>query len=178
MLKKISVDLDRSIFLNADYSVHSGSCIAHQVEELKDLHDQYGGFPTTYGIDNTLIRQLWWTDEQLNFDSIGKQIGMEVITVSSILQPPGNIIPLHRDTFYQINKRFPNDKRQKARANIYLEDWKMGHIVQYNHDDRWITDTGWKAGNGLLWDSAVLHVGANIGFENKITLQVSGFIND
>ena len=99
---------------------------------------------------------------------------MEVITVSSILQPPGCIIPWHRDTFFQINKRHPDRTEPKIRANVQLEDWKLGHFIQY--DDT--VYTHWSTGDTLLWDSEVLHLGANAGMENKYTLQVSGFLKE
>lgn len=178
MFKKVKINFDWSIFLEADYSTHTGSCITHQQNELKDIHEAYGGFPDSYIFHNTIIHQLWWDRNQIDFDNLEKQLDMEVITVSSILQPPGNIIPLHKDTFYQINKKYPDDKRMKVRANIYLEDWKMGHIIQYNNHGTWHTDINWKSGDGLLWDSEILHVGANIGFDNKMTLQISGFLNE
>ena len=44
MIKSVKIDYDLSKFVDADYSVHSGSCIAHQVHELTDIHEQYGGF--------------------------------------------------------------------------------------------------------------------------------------
>ena len=102
MINKIKLDYDISKFLTADYTQHEGSCISHQVHELTDIHEKYGGFPKTYIYENTLIHQLWWDKSQINFGELGKQLGMEVITVSTILQPPGCIIPLHRDTFFQI----------------------------------------------------------------------------
>lgn len=172
MIKDIKLNYDFSVFLNADYNQHEGSCIKHQVHELTDIHDKFGGFPKTYKYDNTLIHQLWWDNTQIDFNDIGLQLGMEVVTVSSIVQPPGCTIPLHRDTFFQINKRCPNRKELKVRANIYLEDWKTGHFIQY--DD--VVGTHWHAGEGFLWDSEVLHLGANAGMEDKYTLQVSGFL--
>ena len=108
MLKIINLDYDFSKILSADYSQQEGSCISHQVHELTDIHDQYGGFPTTYCYENTKIHQLWWDKDDVDFVEIGRQLGMEVITVSSISQPPGCVIPLHRDTFYQINKQYPD----------------------------------------------------------------------
>jgi hypothetical protein len=99
-------------------------------------------------------------------------LGMEIITVSSILQPPGCIIPLHRDTFYQIGVRYPERTEVRARANIYLEDWKLGQFIQYNDE----VSTHWKAGDGFIWDSSVLHLSANAGMQNKYTLQISGFV--
>lgn len=172
MLKFVKLDYDFDNVLTADYTQHSGSCIKHQVHELNDIHDRYGGFPDTYTIKNTLIHQLWWDNTQLDYEDIGKQLGMEVITISTICQPPGNIIPIHRDTFYQINQRYPERTDLKVRANIYLEDWKLGHFVQYNDE----ISSHWHHGEGLLWDSEVLHLSANAGMENKYTMQISGFL--
>ena len=102
---------------------------------------------------------------------------MEVITVSTILQPPGNTVTLHRDTFFQINKKYPNDTRQKVRANIYLQDWKPGHLIHYQDElHEWESSTHWKAGDGFIWDSSHLHLSGNCGLEDKYTLQVSGFV--
>jgi len=172
MIKNLNLNYNYNIFLNADYSHNEGSCIKHQVHELTDIHEQFGGFPKSYCYENTKIYQVWWTADQIDFEDIGRQLGMEVITVSSICQPPGGVIPWHRDTFFQINKRYPDRTDLKVRANVHLEDWKMGHFIQYN-------DTvfhHWTAGDVLLWDSSVLHLGANAGMENKYTLQVSGFL--
>jgi hypothetical protein len=181
MFKEVAIDYDFSIFLNADYNQHEGSCVKHQVYELTDIHEKFGGFPNTFCLENTKIHQLWWTADDIDFSRLGSQLGMEIITVSSILQPPGNVIPLHRDTFFQIKKRYPNDTRKKVRANMYLEDWKVGHIIQYSKDsdsNEWANHTHWKAGQGLLWDESILHIGANIGLQNKYTLQISGFLNE
>jgi hypothetical protein len=176
MLKPITLDYDFSKVLSADYTQHSGSCIKHQVTELTDIHKQHGGFPETYTIANTLIHQLWWDNTQINYAEIGRQLSMEVITISTICQPPGNVVPLHRDTFFQINQRYPQRTELKVRANIYLEDYKMGHFIQYKDNDKWTTDDHWKTGDGFLWDSSIMHLSANAGFENKYTMQISGFL--
>ena len=89
------------------------------------------------------------------------------------MQPPGCVIPLHNDTFFQIKKRYPDRKETMVRANIFCENWKHGHFLQYNST----VDSIWKQGQGHMWDSQVLHIGANVGMENKYTLQVSGFLN-
>ena len=47
------------------------------------------------------------------------------------MQPPGNVVTLHRDTFFKFKKLYPDDKRTKVRLNLYLEDWKIGHMIQY-----------------------------------------------
>ena len=177
MIKPINFNYDLQKFIDADYSVHSGSCISHQVHELTDIHDKFGGFPDSYDLGNTLIRQLWWTREQVDFEELGKQFGIEVVTVSSILQPPGNMIPIHRDTFFQIKKAHPDDTRLKVRCNMFLQDWSVGEILQYEIDNTWYNTTHWFAGDGWLWDSNHLHLSANAGMRDKYTLQVSGFLN-
>jgi hypothetical protein len=129
-------------------------------------------------LENTLIHQLWWDVTDIDFEEIGHQLGMEVITVSSILQPPGCVIPYHRDTFFQIKQRYPDRQELRVRANIYLEDYKLGQFIQYSIDDKHHVSVDWQAGQGFLWDSEVLHLSANAGFQDKYTLQVSGFLID
>jgi len=176
--KHIELDLDFTPLLEANYDSHTGSCIKHQVHELTDIHNEYGGFPDSYCLANTKIHQLWWTDEQLDFESIGNELNMQVVTVSTIKQPPGCVVPYHRDTFFQISQRFPDRKERKVRANIFLNDYRMGQFLQYKLDGKFETCTDWKAGEGFMWDSDILHVSANAGFQDKYTMQVSGFLND
>jgi hypothetical protein len=178
MIKNIHINYDFTSLLSADYSVHSGSCISHQVHELTDIHKQFGGFPKSYCLENTMIHQLWWDNTQLDYQDLGTQLGMEIITVSSILQPPGCVVPYHRDTFFQISQRYPYRTNTKVRANIYLEDYKLGQFIQYVENDIIHTSTNWTAGDGFLWDSNILHLSANAGMQNKYTLQISGFLNN
>jgi hypothetical protein len=176
MIQPVHLDYDFDILLNADYSIHRGSCIKHQIYELTDVHEQFGGFPKSYCLENTLIHQLWWTDTQIDYQSLGKKLNMEVVTVSTILQPPGCVVPYHRDTFFQISQRYPDRNELKVRANIYLENYKLGQFIQYMNDNTIHTSVDWKAGDGFLWDSDVLHLSSNAGMQNKYTLQISGFL--
>jgi hypothetical protein len=174
MILPARLKYDFSTFLDAEYDANEGSCIKHQVHELTDIHDQYGGFPKSYCFENTRISQLWWTSDQIDYAALGQQLGIEVVTVSSIRQHPGCVVPWHRDTFYQIRQRFPDRTETRVRANIYLEDWQMGHFIQYNNT----VDTHWQQGQGWIWDDAELHLGANAGMTDKYTLQISGFLKE
>lgn len=178
MILSIKLDVDFNFLLGADYNQHRGSCISYQKREQQDLHEKYGkGFPKSYHEENTTIQQLWFNDKQIDYNDLGRQLNMEVITVSTILQPPGNIITLHRDTFFQINKLYPTDTRKKIRANIFLEDWKPGHFINYQDEDlEWQTCTHWKQGQGFIWDDSHHHLSANAGLVSKYTMQVSGFL--
>lgn len=179
MLKKIKLDINYDKLINADYSIHDGTCISYQQREQTDLHKKFGnGFPASYHADNTKIHQLWFSEKDLDYVELGNKLGMDVVTVSTILQPPGNIITMHRDMFYQIKKKYPDDTRTKVRANLYMEDWQPGHFLSYlNSDHGWETSTHWKQGEGFMWDSDILHLSANAGLLPKLTLQISGFLN-
>jgi hypothetical protein len=174
MIKEITLNINFNKILGADYSDKEGSCIKHQIYELTDIHKKYGGFPQSYDYNNTKIYQYWWKETELDFNDIGKQLSMDVVTISSIKQNPGCVIPWHRDTLFQVTKNHPGDNRLKVRANIFVEDRKMGHIVE--HQRGLVLD--WKQGQGFLWDCNEEHLGANVGFEDKYTLQISGFLKN
>jgi hypothetical protein len=123
-----------------------------------------------------MIHQLWWDENQIDYNDLGRQLNMEVITVSTIKQPPGCVVPFHKDTFFQIGKKYPSRTETKVRANIYLEDYKMGQFIQYQLNGQYDTSTNWKAGDGFLWNSDILHVSCNAGFQDKYTMQISGFL--
>lgn len=176
MLQHLHIDFDFARLISQDHRAHSGTCIGHLKEELPDVWQKYGELPQTYVLDNTTIHQLWWTAEDIDFVDLGQQLGMEVITVSTICQPPGNVVPLHRDSFFQINKRFPDRKDIKVRANVHMQDYCLGHLVQYVDDDRIVTSTDWQAGDTIMWGANIVHLGANAGMQDKYTMQVSGFL--
>ena len=77
------------------------------------------------------------------------------------------------DRFYKLRQKVQDNSRQPVRANIFLEDWKMGHILQF--EDRVITN--WKKHTGFVFNEYVQHLSSNCGMQNKYTLQVSGFLN-
>jgi hypothetical protein len=176
MLQHLRLNLDFAPLIARNHRMHAGTCIGHLKEELPDVWQKYGELPQSYVLDNTTIHQLWWSADDLDFADIGQQLGMEVITISTICQPPGNVVPLHRDTFFQINKQYSNRKDIKVRANIHMEDYKLGHFIQYIHDDQTVTNVDWKAGDAIMWTTDVVHLGANAGMQDKYTMQVSGFL--
>ncbi len=173
-IKNVTLNIDFTKFIDADYDATSTHCLFHLIEEQKEVYNQYNGFPKSYCDDNTRMHQIFWTKDQIDYDEIGKQIGIDVISISSIRQDPGCSLPPHKDQFYKIQRSYPNRTELRVRANIFLQDWKMGHFLQYNE----YPITNWCAGTGIMWDSDVLHLSTNAGIEPKYTLQVSGFLLD
>lgn len=177
MFKLINLDNNFDFILNADYTTHSGTCIAHQAKEMPEIYDPIGGHPESYCLANTTIHQLWWNQDDVDFAELGNQLGIEVISVSSIKQDPGNSIPYHKDMFYKIKNKYPDRNDTIVRANIFLEDYKLGHFLQATlHNGEHYTVPNWKANDGYMFDSSIYHLSCNGGLEPKYTLQISGFL--
>ena len=166
ILRPITLDFDYSIFLNENHEEEWSVLPYYKRIESDPL-------PDTYHQNNTLINQIFWNEDQVNFKELGSALGMEIFTVATIKQMPGNILPWHSDKFYKIKQDHPDvDAEKIVRANVFMEDWKIGHILQIEQNV--ISD--WKKGSGYVWSSGVYHLSGNLGLEDKYTLQVSGLL--
>ena len=173
ILETVKIDVDTDVFFDVKWEDYRCSCIQHQKVEQKNLHPD-NKMPESLVLDNTAIHQKFFTKDEVDFDLLGEQTNMEVVSVSVIKQEPGNIIPLHRDMFYKLDSEYPIRKEEKVIANIFLEDWKSGHFLEFDKEPH----THWKANEGFVINQDVIHLSANAGLEDKYTLQVSGFYND
>lgn len=169
MLETVSVLYDFSKIVEADHRQNSTSSI--QTKIFSDSRS----FPKSYCLENTRIHQLWWTNQDLNFDDLGQQLNMRVKTVSSILLPPGSCIPLHHDTFYKLKNEFPEEQGMMIRAVIYVTDYDPGQFTQLINNDQTENFTGWTKGQGHIWNDQVPHVTANASYKDLITVNISGF---
>jgi len=173
IFKPVKLDMDTSIFFNVKWEDYRCSCIQHQKSEQKDLHPD-NKMPESLVLDNTAIHQKFFDRDEVDYKVLGEQLGIRVVSVSAIKQKPGNIIPKHRDMFFKIKEQFPESKEELVRANIFLEDWKSGHYLEFDEQPHY----HWKANEGYLINNEVIHLSANAGLEDKYTLQISGFYND
>lgn len=83
----------------------------------------------------------------------------------------GNILPMHRDLYERYKQIFDLHHGQTLwRCLIFLEDRKEGHILEVENE---VID--WKAGDYVVWTNDVKHAAANIGIEDRYTLQVTGW---
>jgi hypothetical protein len=57
---------------------------------------------------------------------------------------------------------------------LFLEDWKMGHVLQVNNSML----HHWHQGDVVVWQPGTMHVSANIGLETKWTCNITGFLNE
>jgi hypothetical protein len=100
-----------------------------------------------------------------------EQIPLHNSSITLYCMTPGTIMPEHSDTFIkyrEIMNLTPTDN--VGRAVIFLEDWKSGHYFEI--DETPIVN--WKKGDYVLWKNDTPHMAANLGKENRYTMQVTG----
>lgn len=109
-----------------------------------------------------------WCFDILN--SLYEELDIENASMSIYCMPPGTIMPEHRDS-YPIYKKIHNieNPNDVCRILVFLSDWKSGHYFEV--DDNPIIN--WKSGDYCMWFGETPHIAANIGRENRYTLQVT-----
>lgn len=175
IFEPVKLDMNTDVFFNVKWEDYRCSCIQHQKIEQSDLHPD-NTMPKSLVLDNTAIHQKFFERSDVDYEELGKQTGIGVMSVSVIKQEPGNIIPIHRDMFHKIKSVYPfkANAHKCVRANIFLEDWKSGHYIEFEEKPH----SQWKANEGFIISEEVTHLSANAGLEDKYTLQISGFYND
>lgn len=84
---------------------------------------------------------------------------------------PGCVLPNHNDTYEKFCEIHAiSDRDSICRAVIFLEDWQSGHYLEVSGHPL----TSWRAGQGVIWQSDVEHLAANMGQTDRFTLQITG----
>jgi len=88
----------------------------------------------------------------------------------------GTVLPTHGDIYAKYKQVFDLEGREHTirRAIVFLEDWKPGHYLEIM--GRPVVD--WRAGAVIEWTYDTPHMAANIGLEDRYTLQITGHIDD
>jgi len=80
------------------------------------------------------------------------------------------ILPVHGDDYKLYREKFKVELVDCYRILVFLEDWKSGHYFEFNN--RPVVD--WKSGDYFIWNDKVPHMAANIGIDDRYTLQITG----
>ncbi len=103
--------------------------------------------------------------------NIAKEIPLKNSTVTLYCMPPGTIMPEHSDMFVRyrevMNLKSTDDV---GRAVVFLEDWKSGHYFEIDETPM----VNWKKGDYVVWKNDAPHMAANLGKENRYTMQITG----
>ena len=144
-------------------------------DELNSLQQEYA----TVGY-NKMNTEIWKTtniEPTLTFSwesFIISQLPLDYAIATVTRQDPGQVLPWHKDRFFMLRKLHPIDPRPVWRFLVFLEDWKIGHILQVNNSML----HHWKAGDVAVWQPGTMHLAANVGLEQKWTCNVTGFLNN
>jgi len=102
--------------------------------------------------------------------------GWKDIGIAFYRMPTGTVMPVHSDLYKRYIELFNLQGKEHTihRALVLLEDWKSGHYLEVNGAP--LVD--WKAGQVVEWIYDIPHMAANIGLEDRYTLQITGHISD
>jgi len=81
-----------------------------------------------------------------------------------------DIMPTHVDHFSRYSEIFNVAREDVLRAVVFLEDWKIGHYFDIGSE----AIVNYSAGNWIVWSCDEPHFAANIGTEDRFTLQITG----
>jgi hypothetical protein len=101
-------------------------------------------------------------------------LGWKNIGTSYYKMTSGTVMPVHQDRYVKYIDLFDlrGMEHNIRRALILLEDWKPGHYLEVNGQPF----VQWKAGTLVEWIYDVPHMAANIGLEDRYTLQITGHL--
>ena len=101
------------------------------------------------------------------------QLGWKNIGTSYYRMNTGTVLPVHRDLYLKYINLFNLQGQEQTirRAIVFLEDWKSGHYFEALD----VPITEWKAGQTVEWEYDTPHMAANIGLEDRYTLQITGW---
>ena len=105
----------------------------------------------------------------LDFGNI--DLGLKDVGVCFYKMTTGVILPIHSDHYNTYRIKFNCGMDQINRVLIFLEDWKSGHYFEVENNP--IME--YKAGTFIQWGGDAKHMAANIGEEDRYTLQLTGW---
>lgn len=131
------------------------------------------GYPKRFVGDMCDMRkqQPVWNEK---FIKIYQELGWKDIGTSYYRMGTGTVLPTHSDLYLRYIKlhNLKGKEHRIRRAIVFLEDWKPGHYSEI--DSHGIVN--WTAGTVVEWDYALPHAAANIGIEDRYTLQITGWV--
>ena len=131
------------------------------------------GYPNKFTGEMCDMRyeQPYWNAE---FIDMFNNMGWTDIGTSYYRMRTGTVLPVHQDLYSKYVKLHGLLGMQDRiyRAIVFLEDWKSGHYSEVNGDPI----VNWRAGDVICWNYDLPHAAANIGLEDRYTLQITGWV--
>lgn len=108
------------------------------------------------------------------FIEIYESMGWKDVGIAFYRMRTGTVMPVHSDLYKRYIDIFnlQGSEQSIRRALVLLEDWKPGHYLEANGEPF----VNWRAGDVVEWEYDVPHMAANIGLEDRYTLQITGHL--
>jgi len=108
------------------------------------------------------------------FIDIYSQQGWKDVGVAFYRMKTGTVIPVHADLYKRYIELFNLQGKEHTirRALVLLEDWKSGHYLEVEGKPY----VNWTAGDTVEWAHDSPHMAANIGLQDRYTLQITGHL--
>lgn len=108
------------------------------------------------------------------FIKIYQDMGWQNIGTSYYRMSTGTILPTHSDLYSKYIKihNLQGKEHRIHRAIVFLENWKPGHYSEVSN----IGMVNWSTGTTIEWVYDTPHAAANIGIEDRYTLQITGWV--
>lgn len=112
-----------------------------------------------------------WADK---FITIYTEMGWRDIGLAFYRMPTGTVMPVHQDLYKRYIELFDLQGQEHTirRALLLLEDWRPGHYLEVDGKPY----VNWRAGDTVEWVYSTPHSAANIGLEDRYTLQITGHL--
>lgn len=162
-LGKISDGIIDNSFLNLNYVSEP----FNDEKTLEEWKNTYGDIFSTGEMADFRQSQPEWTTNIINY------LNLKLSGSSYYRMTPGKILPYHRDTY----KRYIDyykilDLNSIHRAIVFLEDWQPGHVFEIDG----YPITNYRAGTFVMWNYDTPHLAANLGLNDRYTLQITGVL--
>lgn len=115
------------------------------------------------------LKQAFDEDLPIYWENFLRKLNLEKGTVSWTCIEPGQVIPVHADKFFKLRNKYGTDIDNCLRYLIFLEDWVLGHSVDFDEK----TITRWHKGDVYVFDHKSFHCAANASQVDFITCQVN-----
>lgn len=108
------------------------------------------------------------------FIEIYEAQGWKDVGIAFYRMPTGTVMPVHSDLYCRYIELFNLQGQEHTirRALLLLENWKSGHYLEVAGKPY----TCWHAGDTVEWAYDEPHMAANIGLEDRYTLQITGHV--
>ena len=112
-----------------------------------------------------------WTSRFIKYY---EDLGWQDVGLAFYRMHTGTVMPNHSDLYRRYIELFDLAGRESTirRALVLLEDWKSGHYLEVLGSPV----VEWSAGTVLEWTYDTPHMAANIGLEDRYTLQITGHL--